>query len=103
MLGRELVDRAIADFESAPLPPRLRALLEFLRKVTLRFEEVTAADVAPLREHGFSDEALVDALYVCFLFNLYDRLADTLGWEVPSPEAFEHGAKMLRLFGYARF
>jgi hypothetical protein len=28
-------------------------------------------------------EAIRDALYVAFLFTMYDRLADTLGWELP--------------------
>jgi hypothetical protein len=42
----------------------------------------------------------VDASYVCFLFNTYDRLADAMGWDIPPDEAFSVSAKMLLKRGY---
>ncbi len=39
-------------------------------------------------------------MYVAYLFNTYDRLADTLGWHVPVAEAFEATAKRLLNRGY---
>ena len=32
---------------------------------------------------GVSREALAEAVHVAYLFNIYDRLADSLGWDVP--------------------
>ena len=34
-----------------------------------------------VRAAGASDAAITDALYVCFAFNLIDRLADAFGWQ----------------------
>jgi hypothetical protein len=34
-----------------------------------------------------SKQAVEDALEVAFLFNIYDRLADAMGWEVPAPSS----------------
>lgn len=49
---------------------------------------------------GVSSEALVDAFHVAFLFNVFDRLADTLGWEVPPAEFFRRGARRMLERGY---
>ncbi len=39
-------------------------------------------------ETGVSAEALADAVHVCALFNMIDRIADSLGFHVPEPEEF---------------
>jgi hypothetical protein len=47
-----------------------------------------------------SDAALRDAVYVCALFNLIDRISDALDFAIPSPEGFRKSAKALLRFGY---
>lgn len=79
---------------------RLRAALGFLEKLTLEADRVTAADVAPLRAAGLSDAAIEDAIHVCALFNIYDRVADTLKFDVPGRKSFAQGADMLLKRGY---
>jgi hypothetical protein len=71
-----------------------------LKKVTLTPEAVVPEDARALLDLGLSEEAIGDALNVCFLFNIYDRLADTLGWEVPDPAVFRRGASLLLDYGY---
>lgn len=88
------------DWRTAPLDDRLRAMLAFLEKLTLEPEAVAAADVAPLRAMGLSDEAIEDAIHVCALFNIIDRVADTLDFDVPGPDAFAESAKVLLQRGY---
>jgi alkylhydroperoxidase family enzyme len=75
-------------------------MLGYLEKLTLEPGRVTAADVVPLRDAGLSDAAIEEAIHVCALFNIYDRMADTLGFDVPGPESFAFGAKMLLQRGY---
>jgi alkylhydroperoxidase family enzyme len=62
---------------------------------------VTAADIAPLRAVSLSDEAIEDAIQVCALFNIYDRVADAFGFDVPERAAFDASAVSLLRRGYA--
>ena len=67
----------LADWRTAPVEPRLRAMLGYLEQVTLRPDEVRPDDAEAVRAAGLSDQAIVDALLVCAYFNLIDRLADS--------------------------
>lgn len=100
MGDEQLIARILEDWRTAPIDDRLRATLAFLEKLTLAPASVTAADVAPLRAAGLSDEAIEDAIHVTALFNIYDRMADTLDFDIPGPESFAQGAKMLLRRGY---
>ena len=75
-------------------------MLGFLEKLTLEPAAVTAGDVVPLRAQGLSDAAIEDAIHVAVLFNIYDRMADTLDFEIPGPESFARSAKVLLTRGY---
>jgi hypothetical protein len=50
---------------------------------------------------GVSREALRDAITVCALFNMIVRLADSLGWDVPSWERLQKRAPAMLEGGYA--
>ena len=100
MADERLVQQVLDDWRSAPIDERLRAMLGFLEKLTLEPWAVTATDVVPLRTAGLSDPAIEDAIHVAALFNIYDRMADTLGFDVPGPESFAFGATMLLRRGY---
>ena len=41
-------------------------------------------DIAGLHQAGLDRQAIEEAVYVCFLFNVLDRLADALDFELPS-------------------
>jgi alkylhydroperoxidase family enzyme len=90
----------LEDWRTAPVEPGLRATLALLEKVTLSPEEVSPADVDAARSAGVSDQAISDALHVCFSFNLIDRLADAFGWHVQTTEQFGKDAKFLLKRGY---
>ncbi len=95
-----MVRAALADWRTAPLDPKVRAALGFLEKLTLRPADVGPADVAPLRAAGVSDEAIEDAIHVCALFNIYDRLADAMGWHLPGPDGYAASGRNLLRRGY---
>jgi uncharacterized peroxidase-related enzyme len=91
----------LADYKSAPIEPKLAAMLAYLEKLTLTPDAIGPDDVAPLRTAGLSDEAIADAVHVCAMFNVYDRLADALGWEVPAnPEFWPKQSRYLLKSGY---
>ncbi|HJS44260.1 MAG TPA: hypothetical protein VJ755_12365 [Gemmatimonadales bacterium] len=93
---REVVD----DWRTAPLDAKLRATLGFLEKLTLHPNDVRPADIAPLRAARISDEAIEDAINVCALFNIYDRMADALGWWLPDAGGYAAGGRNLMRRGY---
>ena len=91
------------DYTTAPIDAKLRATLALLQKMTLDHEHITPADVRPALDAGVSKRAIEDALEVAFLFNIYDRLADSMDWDVPSREVGYYQAVARRLItrGYA--
>ena len=64
--------------------------------------EIGPEDIDATQRAGVSVRALLDATYVCVGFNIVTRIADALGFKVPSEELFLRAAKLLRLFGYRR-
>ena len=94
------MDAAIADWRTAPVDARVKAMLGFLETMTLQPEQLSTADMAPLRTAGISDAAIEDAIHVCALFNIYDRLADSFRFEIPDEQGFAMSATMLLKRGY---
>lgn len=80
----------------------MRATLSLLEKVTLSPSEIGPEDLAATHRAGVSARALVDATYVCVGFNIVARIAEALGFKVPSDELFCRAARLLRVFGYRR-
>ena len=78
----------------------MRATLGFLETMTLRPGDLASADADAVLKAGVSREALIDAIHVCALFNMIVRLADSLGWEIPPPEAFAARGRVLLESGY---
>jgi hypothetical protein len=66
----------------------------------LRPHELARADAQAVREQGVSDEALIDAVHVAALFNMIVRLADSLGWDVPTFDEFGARADAMLATGY---
>ena len=90
----------MTDWRSAPLRPELAATLVFLEKLTLRPAQLEPADAAAARAAGVSDQALRDAATVCALFSMIVRLADSLGWDVPTWERLMARAPAMLEGGY---
>lgn len=95
-----LVRAVLADYRTAPISEKLRAMLAFLEKLTLRPAEVGPGDMAPLRAVGLSDEAIEDAIHVTSMFNLMNRVADSLGFDPATEEGYAAAARMLLKSGY---
>jgi len=79
---------------------RVRAALALLETMTLRPDELRGGDVTPLLEAGVSEDGVVDALYVGFLFNTIDRIADSLGFLTVTSEGYGKSADRLLKHGY---
>ena len=93
------VSAVLADVETAAIEEPLRATLRMLRKLS-REHSVDADDMRAVLATGASREQIEQALAVCFAFNTMSRLADAFGFFLPSPKAFDAGAKYLLARGY---
>ncbi len=93
----------MADWRSADLVPRLRAALAFLEKLTLTPREITGADALAARAAGLSDQALREAIYVCFMLSTMDRLADAFDFPLPDSRTLKRYAWIASTFGYRNF
>ena len=88
------------DWQTTPIDEKVRATLGLLEKMTLTPFDVGPKDIAPLRAAGVSDQAIEDAIVVCALFNIIDRLADAFEVEIPSEEGFARTGERLFTMGY---
>ena len=88
------------DWRSAPIDKKLWATLNLIEKLTLRPDQVQSTDIDALRAEGLSDAAIEDAIHVTVLFNIMDRIADSLGFEIPTAEGFAKAAEILLKRGY---
>jgi alkylhydroperoxidase family enzyme len=75
-------------------------MLSVLEKVTLTPANVTPDDMRPLLTMGISSQAIEDALVVGALFNIIDRMADSLDVSIPSREEFTLTGQRLLQHGY---
>ena len=75
-------------------------MLGLLETFTLHPDQLSAARVRAVLASGVTREAVRDAYYVAFLFNTYDRLADTLGWELPDERYYARAGQVLLKKGY---
>jgi uncharacterized peroxidase-related enzyme len=99
-LGDEVTRDVLEDWRTAPIDKKLRATLNLVEKLTLTPDRVGPGDIAALRAEGLSDEAIEDAIHVTALFNVMDRIADSLGFEIPSAKGFARAAGILLKRGY---
>ena len=88
------------DYRTARISEKLRAMLELLETFTLDPEQMSAEKVRTVMAAGVTKDAIRDAFYVAFLFNTYDRLADTLGWELPDQAYYRKAGQRLLTHGY---
>jgi uncharacterized peroxidase-related enzyme len=73
-----LADTIAANYRAANLSPRQRAMLDLAVKITADSATVSDQDIAALRDHGFTDEDIMDIIQTAALFNYSNRVASAL-------------------------
>lgn len=92
----------LRDLETSQLDGKDKALLRFVAKVNHESPDITAADMQPLYQVGWDDEAIYYAITVCALFNFYNRWIDATGVHALSDDAHRDGGKRSAVHGYVR-
>jgi uncharacterized peroxidase-related enzyme len=86
----EIADRIAANWRSAPITDRQRAMLDFAVMMARFPEEISQEDFEILTEHGFTSDDIWDIGAITALFGLSNRIA-LLSNLQPNPEFFEMG------------
>ena len=79
------MDTIKQDYREADLDAADRAMLDYVRKLTLAPASTTEADIVQLRAAGFGDKAILEINQITGFFAWCNRTVDGLGVEL---EAF---------------
>jgi uncharacterized peroxidase-related enzyme len=84
----------------ADFPPRLRAAFALLETLTLSPNQVRPDHVRAVRAAGVSEEGIADLLYIAFLFNAVNRMANALDYQWDTEATAQKIAAILNRTGY---
>ncbi|GAA2079464.1 carboxymuconolactone decarboxylase family protein [Actinomadura alba] len=100
--GRATVDKILADPASAPISPKLKALLKISEAASESGHAVTKEMVASARTAGATDTEIHDTVLIAAAFCMYNRYCDGLAAVVPEdPAAYVPMAAMIIREGYS--
>jgi alkylhydroperoxidase family enzyme len=89
--GNEHAETAAAlregDLDKAPISHAERLLLEFIETLTRHAYRIRDQQVQGLREAGWTDAQIAEAVYIGALFNLFTRIADA--FDIHPPAEYE--------------
>jgi uncharacterized peroxidase-related enzyme len=94
-----LIRSLLDDVETAPVEPRLKPMLYYVKQLTLAPSRMTQAMADAVIASGWSERALHDAVCVCALFNFMNRLVEGHGLQ-GSAALFEERGSLLAENGY---
>ena len=97
-----VVDAVRADYESAPVSAKLKALLGIAAKVQQGGTCVTSADVERARGEGATDVEIHDTVLIAAAFCMFNRYVDGLGALTPTDAVgYRERARYVAEHGYA--
>jgi uncharacterized peroxidase-related enzyme len=100
--GMPLVEQVRSDPGSAPISPKLRALLRIAAAVQRSGRDVTAEMIDAARADGATDVEIHDTVLIAAAFCMLNRYVDGLGTFAPAdPGAYEPATRRILSQGYA--
>lgn len=100
--GQDTVAATFADPATAPVTPRLRALLRIAAEVQAHARPVSDEAVAAARAAGAHDTDIHDTVLIAAAFCLFNRYVSCLATAVPTePEYYEEAARRIIGEGYS--
>ncbi len=65
--------------DEANLTPAEYALMQYAKLITDAAYRSTAEDVQQLRDHGWTEDQISEAVYIIAMFAFFNRVADAFG------------------------
>jgi len=99
-LEPELVEEVLHDLEGSRLDAAHKELFRYVGKLVENPAGIAAEDVGRLKEAGWSEEAIYDALTVASVFRFYNTWNAGAGVRKMSPTDYVYSGKVLKRLGY---
>lgn len=98
---KKVVDFVLDNYDSAPISPKLKTLLNIAGKVQQSGKAVNQSDVEAARNAGATDRDIHDTVLIAATFSMFNRYVDGLASFTPTdPAAYEEMGKRLGEKGY---
>lgn len=95
-----LVEEVLRDVETSRLDEQHKALFRYVEKLAVHASRVTLQDINKLREAGWSEEAIYDALTVAAVFKFYNTWNNGSGVQTMRSSDYLYSGKVLNTLGY---
>ena len=99
-LEKDLVDEVLHDLDSSRLDFAHKELFRYIGKLAENPAGMTASDINQLKEAGWSEEAIYDALTVAAVFRFYNTWNAGAGVRNMTSADYVHSGKVLKRLGY---
>jgi len=100
LLGKELVDEVLSDLETSRLDSAHKALFRYIAKLSENPALVSGQDIHKLKEAGWNEEAIYDALTIASLFRFYNTWNNGSGVRSMNSADYLHSGQRLITMGY---
>jgi uncharacterized peroxidase-related enzyme len=99
----DVVSAVCADYRTAPISAKLKALLAIAEQVQVDGKRVTKELVDKARAEGATDLDIHDTVLIAAAFSMYNRYVDGLAtWQPREPGMYVEMGKMMAEQGYVR-
>lgn len=99
-LEEGLVNEVLRDVETSRLDSAHKALFRYIAKLAEHPDRVTGSDINKLKEAGWSEEAIYDALTVASVFKFYNTWNNGSGVQSMASTDYLFSGKVLSTLGY---
>lgn len=100
--NEKLIEDVKANFQSAAISDKLKALLAIAGSVQKGGKQVTSEQISEARKQGATDKEIHDTVLIAAAFCMYNRYVDGLAtWAPSDPELYRENGKRLADHGYA--
>ena len=74
-----VVESLLEDIDGAPVAEKLKPILHYVKKLNRLPSKITQADARAVFDAGWGEQALYEAVQVCALFNMMNRIIEGTG------------------------
>ncbi len=99
-LEEGLVEEVLRDLETSRLDDAHKVLFRYIGKLAEHPERVIASDINQLKEAGWSEEAIYDALTVASVFKFYNTWNNGSGVQKMNASDYLYSGRVLNTLGY---